>query len=228
MLILDLKPKEKELIMKKRIFLSCVLITLALSLLSCSYSGDGGTDYASTIVSLEAKFDELKRAQDEATMKNQASISELQAIISAMAQDKDKAPSDNSDTQNKDEQSATVAVGFTYTQSDGCATITGYSGQDTDIVIPASINGLRVTAIADSAFSNTQIKSVIISDGIEKIGWFAFNGCTRLTSVTIPSSVTSIGYSALGSAPSPLTVYCHSTSFALSYAKSYGLTYVVI
>ena len=228
MLILYLKQKEKELIMKKRIFLSCVLITLALSLSSCAYQNDSGVDYASTIVSLEAKFDELKRAQDEATLKNQASISELQAAVRAMAQDKDKAPSGDSDTQDKGDQGEASAAGFKYTQSDGCATLTGYSGQETDIVIPASINGLRVTAIADSAFANTQIKSVIISDGVEKIGWFAFNGCTRLTSVTIPSSVTSIGYSALGSAPSALTVYCHSSSFALSYAKSYGLTYVVI
>ena len=214
--------------MKKRFLLICVLVTLCISLISCTQPSQDSGEYASAIVSLEMQLDELKREQSEAALKNQAAISELQAIINTLSQNKDDTVSGGSDEQNKNEQNADAANGFTYTQSDNCATVTGYSGKETEIVIPSSINGLRVTAIADSAFANTQISSVIISDGVEQIGWFAFNGCPRLTSVTIPSSVRSIGYSALGSAPSALTVYCHSSSFALSYAKSYGLTYVVI
>ena len=37
------------------------------------------------------------------------------------------------------------------------------------------------------------VKKIIIADGVQNIGQFAFYGCTGLTSVTIPGSMTSIG-----------------------------------
>lgn len=43
---------------------------------------------------------------------------------------------------------------------------------------------------------NTEIKNLVIPDGITSIGDNVFMGCTGLTSVTIPNSVTSIGNSA--------------------------------
>ena len=42
----------------------------------------------------------------------------------------------------------------------------------------------------------SSIKSVIINDGITRIGDYAFNHCSSLSSITIPESVTSIGNSA--------------------------------
>ena len=44
--------------------------------------------------------------------------------------------------------------------------------------------------------SNTEIKNLVIPDGVTSIGDDVFHGCNSLTSVTIPSSVTSIGSSA--------------------------------
>ena len=51
-------------------------------------------------------------------------------------------------------------------------------------------------SIITTAPWGTNIKSVVIENGVTSIGEFAFHGCTGLTSVTIPDSVTSIGDSA--------------------------------
>jgi len=61
------------------------------------------------------------------------------------------------------------------------------------LVIPASFNGKAVTEIAEAAFINTNITSVTIPSSVTYIGWSAFDWCTDLTSVTIPEGVTYIG-----------------------------------
>ena len=106
--------------------------------------------------------------------------------------------------------------------------MTGYSGEDERLSIPTMIDGYTVTEISDSAFASAKIKSVVIPEGVVKVGWFAFSGCTALESVTIPASVTGIGYSAFPSKTSPVTIYCPKDSFAQKYAQSYGLSYVII
>lgn len=64
---------------------------------------------------------------------------------------------------------------------------------DTDIVIPSYYKGLPVVGISSSAFrNNTNLKSVVITDGITYIDTYAFMGCTSLTSIDIGNGVTNI------------------------------------
>ncbi len=61
------------------------------------------------------------------------------------------------------------------------------------VVIPAKYNNLPVTSIKSGGFDYTQITSIIIPEGVERIGDGALDGCSSLKSVIIPSSVTYIG-----------------------------------
>ena len=90
---------------------------------------------------------------------------------------------------------------LTYTlDSNGVLTISGTGdmqnssfGWDKDLIKSVVIND-GVTRIGSNAFSAcTGLTSVTIPDSVTSIGNYAFDGCTGLTSVTIPDSVTSIG-----------------------------------
>jgi hypothetical protein len=81
---------------------------------------------------------------------------------------------------------AVMQAQFTFTTNNGAITITGgttFSGG----AIPATINGLPVTAIANNAFSgNTAIVgSVSLSTNISSIGNAAFVGCDYMTTITV-------------------------------------------
>ena len=68
-----------------------------------------------------------------------------------------------------------------------------YIGEGGTVIIPEG-----VTKIGSFAFKgNAQIVSVIISEGVKEIEEMAFQECYGLQKVIIPSSVTRIGFSAL-------------------------------
>jgi hypothetical protein len=83
---------------------------------------------------------------------------------------------------------------FTYSTTNGTITITGYTGTDSAVAIPSTIDGLPVTSIGSKAFSAMgEITDVTIPNSVTSISYAAFNGCTGLTDVAIPNSVTNIG-----------------------------------
>ncbi|SPU40581.1 S-layer domain-containing protein [Lysinibacillus capsici] len=71
---------------------------------------------------------------------------------------------------------------------DGTASITGYSGTNTDLVIPTSINGLEIVEFADEAFKGKKFTSVIVEGDIKRVGSKSFNG-TILNSITFSGNV---------------------------------------
>lgn len=74
--------------------------------------------------------------------------------------------------------------------------ITGFSENydgTTDIVIPSTINGEPVTGIYYEAFRDTELTSVVISEGITTINSVAFYNCYGLSEVTLPSTLKEIG-----------------------------------
>ena len=209
----------------KKIFLCVLLVVASIIATACADNGNLIEDYENTIASLESQIEELKNEQQQKDEEREKKIAELMAQVELL-RNNDSGGSDVQQENTSDEKEQTT--GFKYTVQGNEAIITGYSGQDTDIVIPSSIDGYRVTAIGDNAFEDTMLTSVIISNGVKQVGWFAFNGCMKLKSIVAPSSITEIGYSAFGNPGSSLTLYCHEGSYALSYAKSFGITYAVV
>jgi len=92
-------------------------------------------------------------------------------------------------------ESDTVVEGdFTYTISDGTATITDYTGSGGSVVIPSILGGATVTRIGDDAFKGSTITDVVLSDSIIKIGNCAFSDCTLLNSLYLPPNLEHLGY----------------------------------
>ena len=111
---------------------------------------------------------------------------------------------------------------FTYVKENGGITITKYTGNDTEVKIPETIDGQRVICIGESAFASSNVRSVVIPEGVNKIDWFAFQACTQLIEITIPSSVTKIEYGAFDYAKPSFVIKCSKGSFVEAYAKSWG------
>ena len=93
-------------------------------------------------------------------------------------------------------ETGTDGLQYSY-HTDNTATVSGYTGTATEVVIPAEVTHedktYKVTAIGGYAFlGNSTLTSVTIPEGVTTIEHYAFCDCTSLTKVIIPEGVTTI------------------------------------
>ena len=132
---------------------------------------------------------------------------------------------------------------------DDIGTIVAYNGEEKDIIIPETVDGIPVdtvgnifegsdivsisipdcvTHLSSYAFSNcTELKEVKLSNGMTKILNRVFENCTSLEKVVIPPNITSINESAFdGCDKSKLVIYGASGSEAEKYAKEHDIKFI--
>ncbi len=151
---------------------------------------------------------------------------------------------------------------FSFEEKGGGCCITGYFGIKKDVTVPGYIGNMQVENIAKESFSpktddrlsefvkkaRSNIRSVIITDGVLNISERAFsdcdnlsevvlpdglltirNGafvnCPRLTEITIPDSVCFISSAAFYNS---VTIKGTKDSYGIAYAKHYDLKYEII
>ena len=92
-------------------------------------------------------------------------------------------------------KSSTYTELFQYQQVDGGKSfaVLGFSGTNNQtIIFQNRYRNMPVDEIGESAFLETNVREIILSDGYKKIGKKAFQGCAELTQAIVPVSVKEI------------------------------------
>lgn len=129
--------------------------------------------------------------------------------------------------------------------------LTAYNGAQTDLYVPAQVDGKTVIRLGDGLFENNDaINSVTLAEGIKEIGekaFFdadnlvcivasqtltvigaeAFSGCDAFNSVILYDGVTTIGENAFANCPK-LTVWCNENTAGYAYAVEHQIPYEIL
>lgn len=108
-----------------------------------------------------------------------------------------------------------------------------YSG---DIIVPEKVKGndgveYVVTSLGNSFYGCSSLTSITIPSSVTSLGRLCFSGCSSLTSINIPSSVTSLGRSCFGGCSSLTSITIPSSVISLGeycFDSCSGLTSVSI
>ncbi|MBQ3000126.1 MAG: leucine-rich repeat domain-containing protein [Oscillospiraceae bacterium] len=115
---------------------------------------------------------------------------------------------------------------YTYTVTDGKATVTGcQTSASGHIAVPERLGGYPVTTIGAGAFKDcNKLEVITFSEGITTIEANAFQNCVKLTKLNIPNSIASIASSAFSGCDS-LTYNIYDNG---KYLGNDGERYIVL
>ena len=102
---------------------------------------------------------------------------------------------DGSDFEGPAEPLTVETAGGTLTfkpTGDGVA-VSGYSGEDDTVEIPAEVEGKPVTAVLDRAFEGAYVAELVLPDSVTSIGDRAFKG-SSIIRVNIPAGLKRLGH----------------------------------
>ena len=111
----------------------------------------------------------------------------------------DKKPNKNGEVVNMEKQTPSVKASPLEDFKIENEVLRKYKGEGGDVVIPDGVTSIGSFVLCgggslfDRHIPNMRVTSITIPSSVTNIGNYAFYGCCSLTSITIPSSVTSIG-----------------------------------
>lgn len=207
-------------------------LSLLLTLTSCASDADSAqtnqaipqdTSSDMLIEYYEGRIDQLENSilsiKEEYFISERGYISAIEKLESDISKFKEQMVYKKEDNHQENISYAP----FLYEAYNGGIKITKYTGNSERISVPSKASDSNVKCIGERSFPSSTL-TVILSDGIEEIDWFAFSDCTQMREIYIPPSVKKIGYGAFDGCPDSLIIRCRSGSYAEAYAKSFALS----
>ena len=106
----------------------------------------------------------------------------------------------------------TNVFGFSINEDGSSYCVTKYTGTNMDVVIPSEYKKMPVTSIGEDAFDGTRITSVVIPDSVTSIGKYAFSECFELENIVISKNLNEIGKYAFNGCSKLQNVYFNGTA----------------
>ncbi len=121
--------------------------------------------------------------------------------------------------------SADTSGYFTYSITNGTATVTKYNGVGGFVTIPDALGGYPVATIGDKSFKDVLgLYSITFPETVTTIGVEAFKGCTGLTDLVFPDKVATINNNAFNGCTGLTRVVIGSGVNKIDYSAFDGCT----
>ncbi|HOP10291.1 MAG TPA: C1 family peptidase [Oscillospiraceae bacterium] len=151
---------------------------------------DVDSTYAATRALVQQQLDETEGCtQGTATADQWTAFTEARTLCESIVDDTTVSKADLNNAvirmkvtrENAPGISYPTSADFTISVSNGIATVTAYTGTDTSVTVPKTLDGYTLSIISSTAFSgNTAIKTVYFEGNPSSISSTAFSGCTSL------------------------------------------------
>lgn len=87
-----------------------------------------------------------------------------------------------------------IAGDYVFYTKDGNNYLLGYVGSERILTLPENYNGESYGVYSQAFSYDEEISSVVMSNGVDYVGAYAFSGCSSLVSVTVGANVTAIDF----------------------------------